>query len=84
MTATDSIAERLPPLDEKCITCDGEGVVTALEWTRYWAAIGLEGAVAPDEPDGPEEIDCGECAGEGRILTAAGRDLLAFLRRHGR
>lgn len=29
-----------------------------------------------------EEVGCGECNGEGRVLTIAGADLLSFLLRH--
>lgn len=72
----------LPELERKCNACDGVGVVQAPEWAAYFKATGADDdQPVPEEPEGPEEIGCGECDGEGRQLTDAGQSLAAFIRR---
>lgn len=72
----------LPELDVKCDACDGAGAVTAPAWKAYFDATEADdGREVPEQPDGPEEIDCGECDGTGRTLTAAGMTLAAFIHR---
>jgi len=77
-------------LERTCTECDGEGIVYAPEW-REWSAACDASGMSLDEyqrehpmPEGPEEVECGECDGSGFQLTQAGYDLLAFMRRHGR
>lgn len=59
----------LPALDVRCDFCRGDGMIET-EW----------------EPDGEPRvaIRCGECEGTGYVITDAGEDLIAFLRRHWR
>lgn len=70
-------------LDRWCSACvDGSGIVQAPEWREWFRQFSNARSEAPPEPEGPEEIECGECDGAGRVLTEAGAALLAFLRRH--
>lgn len=70
----------LPPLEEPCPGCGGQGTVKNHAWDE-WRAKRARGEEARP-PYQPERTPCRSCHGQGGVPTEAGRAVIAFVRRH--
>lgn len=83
----------LPALEQTCQECGGTGFVQAPAWAQWQALVEQEARVSglaiPEAaqriptPDGPEEIPCDACDGQGSVPTEAGYAVLNLVRVRG-
>ena len=78
---------KLPRLEEDCPHCQGTGEIPNPDFALWrmrlaeWEGSGRQGQ-KPSPPFSPESSPCRHCHFSGKVPSAAGAELLAFLKRN--